>query len=200
MKPKNWAARSSSFCNNVVTFLDQHKSLSTGAYSNIRHALGKPSTNGLLYPKNVCKFGPAVFISGRLGLTVTPRKRLNAKVWICQRDKEWEPTPFSCSRPSREEHPGPPLVLNSEKNIVMNSEVESEQSSHQNIKSSTFPPSAAGKNQKKSYEMSFKGARKTGILNEPTLRVSFLNGLMGRSPAQLGPTSKSTSGILSPST
>jgi len=69
----------------------------------------------------------------------------------------------------------------------------------QKIKSSRLPAGPGGKNQKKSY-----GDVKSGFLNTLTdlltFRVSFALPLIGRRPAQLGPTSKSTSGIEAPST
>jgi hypothetical protein len=87
--------------------------------------------------------------------------------------------PFSCSKPSSDEQPGPPFVLRARVNAMCTAR---EGRAHQKTRSSRLPSGPGGKNQKKSS------------------RVSPVLLLIGSKPDQLGPTSQSTSGMLFPST
>ena len=80
---------------------------------DVRYALGKPCSDGLLYPEHMSQIRPAVRVRGWFCLTELPADRLYAR--ISASNARWGArssyTPFSCKKPSKDEQPGPPFVL-----------------------------------------------------------------------------------------
>ena len=167
------------------------------SYIDIGLPLWKSSANGLFNPQNTWQVGPTEFVRCGFRLTHTPREWLtfdiSSKAHESFRRKS---TPFSCKSPSRDEHPGPPFVLKmTEWHMLW-----PKYNSHQKIKSSSEPCGPGGKNQKKSYAAGVRTQDYWEGEARKTCLDSFLSPLIGKSPDQLGPTSKSTSGMLFPST
>ena len=90
---------------------------------DIRGALRKPSPDGLFDEQHAGKIGPAVLVRRRNCLTITPAKWLSNKESMVDGWKRMDEyatrTPFSCNKPSREEHPGPPFVLTTIHNSII---------------------------------------------------------------------------------
>lgn len=109
-------------------------------------------------------------------------------------------TPFSCRRPSSEEHPGPPFVLFGDQKSKEEWKVLRGVPEDEVVQASLGARREEPEEELRKLGDILNGGRDWEVGETPTWRVSLVALLIGRRPAQLGPMSKSTSGIFVPST
>ena len=153
---------------------------------NVRRSFRETGPDGLFDIQDTGQVCPTVFVHRGLVLAITPRKRLSKKGRNIQSE-------YESSSQVKNEISYPVLLKQSLKGRAPWTSIHPDR---QRI----VPPHRAGREEPKEQLRSCLSGHKEQAERVPTSRVSFVLPLMGNNPAQLGPTSQSTSGIVFPST